>query len=316
VRKILLLLGRIALTVLVAGWVYRRVDWPALRGVLQLAAPANLLAAVGLYGCATAAASTRWRLLLAHQGIAVGWWRTVRLTLTGIFFNLFLLGSIGGDAAKFLGTIRHAPDRKARLALSMVQDRVIGLGALLLLLTGFIAENRATLWSEPALRAIAIGVPVACAVFSLGVAVLWGLSRPNAADSLVLSWDPRKMTLGMMRGIFPMPVFLPALALSLVNQSVVIVGGYLVAHALGLGISFAAAGTVLGLTSLAVSLPITIAGLGVRDGMLLWLLGAFGFKSTAAAIGLSSCLLGLNLVWALAGAIAFYWRTPDDVEAG
>ena len=63
---------------------------------------------------------------------------------------------------------------------------------------------------------------------------------------------------------------------------------------------------MLGFTALALSLPITIAGLGVREGILLWLLAMFGLRETEMAIGLSACLLGISLSWALVGAVAAY----------
>ena len=60
-------------------------------------------------------------------------------------------------------------------------------------------------------------------------------------------------------------------------------------------------------TALALSLPITIAGLGVRDGMIIWMLSAFGFRDMGAAAGVSACMLGAALVLSLAGGLAFYW---------
>jgi len=61
-----------------------------------------------LQGCATVIAAARWRMLLANQGIQLSRRRAVRLTLIGVFFNLFFLGSVGGDAARFAGTLGNA----------------------------------------------------------------------------------------------------------------------------------------------------------------------------------------------------------------
>jgi uncharacterized YccA/Bax inhibitor family protein len=82
----------------------------------------------------------------------------------------------------------------------------------------------------------------------------------------------------------------------------------------GLEIPFPAAAVVLGATALAVSLPLTLVGLGVRDGMLLWLLAAFGFRSTGQAIALSGCLLGVTLFWALVGGVALHLTNPDPAD--
>lgn len=94
---------------------------------------------------------------------------------------------------------------------------------------------------------------------------------------------------------------------SLLLHGLVITAGFLTARAVRIAISLSEAGTVLGVTALALSLPITIAGLGVRDGMLIWLLAIFGFRATGQAISLSICLLSINLFWAFAGGVAFFW---------
>jgi hypothetical protein len=235
-----------------------------------------------------------------------------RLTLTGLFFNLFFLGSAGGDAARFAGTLGHAADRKAKLALSLIQDRLVGLGALLLVLAGFIGMQGPRLWGEPSVRPLAIGVPVACAAFAAAVSALWFLAYPTDAVIGDNSRHWRALSLEAIRVLLPKPVFMRALAFSLTIQVLVIAAAFLAAWAVGIGISFPAAAVVLGVTALALSLPVTVARLGVRDGMLLWLLAAFGFKSPAAPISLSACLLGICLCWAFVGGIAFYWTTQTD----
>jgi uncharacterized membrane protein YbhN (UPF0104 family) len=305
-RKILLI-GRIVATALIAAYIYHRMDWGSLYGALRLTNPAKLVAAVCLQGCTIALAATRWQALLANQGIQLGWPQTARLVLMGLFFNLFYLGSVGGDAAKFVATLPHAPEGKASLALSLVQDRVIGLGALLLLLTGFIAWHFPLLRADRAAQVLAIGVPAACAAYFAVAATWWGLTDSPGTENPTRTSPKRSFIAEALRESFPKAVFLPALILSLLIHGLVIMAGYLAAHAMGIAISFSEAGVVLGVTALVLSLPITIAGLGVRDGMLIWLLAAFGFKSTSAAVGLSSCLLGIALFWALAGCAAFYW---------
>jgi hypothetical protein len=308
--KRLSLIGRLALTVLVIVYVSRRVEWHSLFDSLRLTDPVRLALAVCLQGCATVIAAARWRMLLANQGIQLSRRRAVRLTLIGVFFNLFFLGSVGGDAARFAGTLGNAADRKARLALSLLQDRLIGLGALLLLVTAFIGWERPRLWAEPAIRPLALGVPVICAAYVVLAVVFWifaGAAVTEGGDQPRHWWDS---SLGAIKLSFPKPVLLPAMGLSFLIHTLVLVAGYLTAHAVGIGISFPEVGVVLGLTFFALSLPVTVAGIGVRDGMLLWLLSAVGFKSSAAALSLSACLLGITLLWAAVGGVVFFFLRP------
>ena len=92
--------------------------------------------------------------------------------------------------------------------------------------------------------------------------------------------------------------------LTVANHLLAVLASLLVAHAVGLVISFTEAGIVLGFTAPILTLPITIAGLGVREGILLLLLAIFGFRETEMAIGLSACLLGISLFRARVGAVA------------
>ena len=305
-----MLFGRIAITLLVVGYVYRKVDWGTLAGTLRLTDPARLLLAAAIQGTAAVVAATRWRLLLGEQGIPMAWRQAARLTMIGLFFNVFLLGSIGGDAARFVGAFRHDGRSKARAALSLAQDRVIGLGALLLLLSCALLLFRTILASDRRLEALALVVFGGCAAFLLGAAVLALLGPAKSADRepAALSW--RSVNLDLLRSSFPRRTFGAALGLSLVNHGLSIAAAYEAAHASGIALSPAGAALVLEATALALSLPITVAGLGVRDGMLLWLLGLLGFHDTGSAVRLSACLLGIGLLWALIGGVLFYMPSP------
>jgi hypothetical protein len=305
--KWLIVGGRLTATVLIAAFVYRRINWGGLEGALRSARPVPIACAALLQGGSLALVVTRWRLLLAAQGIGLSWPAAARLSLVGLFFNLVLPGSVGGDAARFLGTVEHAPGRKHRLALSLLQDRIMGLGALLLLLSVFLVTVRPDLVGDRALRSVEVGVPCACAAFFAfaGAFRLLGGSLEAAAGDSPEGWAG--LGLRALSEVFPRRVFLKSLALSLANHAVFVATGWLVANALGIPITYGVAAIVFCVTALALSLPITIAGLGVRDGMIIWMLSDFGFRDTGAAAGVSACMLGVALVWSLAGGLAFYW---------
>lgn len=309
--KTVVLLGRVVVTALIAGYIYRRLDWGSLHEVFLRTDPLKLGAATLLQGCGIALAVTRWRSLLANLGIPLSWPHTARLVLTGLFFNLFYLGSVGGDAARFVGVLPHAPEGKARVAISLAQDRVIGLGALLLMLTCFMAWHFPLLLADRAAHYFAIGVPAACAIFTVMAVFLWNWSSPATAGDAANPGSKWGYFTSVLRSSFPKSAFLPAMFLSVANHLLVALAGFLVAHAIGLAISFTEAGVILGVTSLALSLPITIAGLGVRDGMLIWMLATFGFTVIGEAIALSTCLLGISLFWAFVGGVAFFWPIAD-----
>jgi glycosyltransferase 2 family protein len=305
--KTLVIIGRAVVTALIAGYIYRRLDWSHLYETFLQTDPVKLGAAILLQGCGIALAVTRWRVLLSNLGILLSWPHTARLVLTGLFFNLFYIGSVGGDAARYVGALPHAAEGKARVAISLAQDRVIGLGGLLLTLTCFMAWHFPLLLADRAAHSFVIGVPVACAIFAALTAFLWNWSPPASTGGTPNTGLQWANFTGALRSSFPKRAFLPAMFLTLAIHLLAVLAGFLAAHAVGIAISFTEAGIALGITALALSLPITIAGLGVRDGMLIWMLAIFGFNVIGEAIAMSACLLGINLFWAFAGGVAFFW---------
>src|SRR6185295_5221235 len=99
------------------------------------------------------------------------------------------------------------------------------------------------------------------------------------------------------------PVMLTSLALGLVFNVLSIAVFVVLGAALGLHLSLAAWAVVVGMTSLALLLPVTVAGIGVRDASLVTLLTALG-QDAEAALALSFLLLALTLIGALAGFAA------------
>lgn len=85
------------------------------------------------YVASMAAASARWWWLLARNGIHVRMRSALRLTWIGVFFNNVVPGQTGGDLVKAVYIVRQSPGRRVAAAMSVVVDRVLGLGSLALL---------------------------------------------------------------------------------------------------------------------------------------------------------------------------------------
>ncbi|MGC9455569.1 MAG: lysylphosphatidylglycerol synthase transmembrane domain-containing protein [Phycisphaerae bacterium] len=83
--------------------------------------------------------AVRWWLLLRLQDIQLRLWEAVRLTFVGLFFNMVIPGTVGGDLAKAYYVARHTPGRPAPALLSIFMDRVMGLSGLTLMAAGMLA---------------------------------------------------------------------------------------------------------------------------------------------------------------------------------
>ena len=75
-------------------------------------------------------ASTRWWWLLRVNGLDVRWREVLRFTWIGVFFNNVVPGQTGGDVVKALYIIKRCPDGRVEALMSVIVDRILGLGSL------------------------------------------------------------------------------------------------------------------------------------------------------------------------------------------
>jgi uncharacterized protein (TIRG00374 family) len=95
---------------------------------LLAAAWASILAAVTL-------TIVRWFLLVRAVEIPIPFREALRLGFLGYLLNFFTVGSLGGDAIRAVFVARGNPGRGAAAVATVVVDRIIGLFALVLLVS-------------------------------------------------------------------------------------------------------------------------------------------------------------------------------------
>lgn len=78
-------------------------------------------------------AGTRWWWLLRVNGTDVSLRETLRFTWIGIFFNTVVPGATGGDLIKALYIMKRCPGHRVQVLVSVIVDRVLGLGSLAML---------------------------------------------------------------------------------------------------------------------------------------------------------------------------------------
>lgn len=141
-KKILITLLQIAVTVAVLYWVYHDpVKRAQMVAALQNARYHWIVLAILAYVVVEIAAAYRWGVLLKVQGIHLSVPRLSGLFLIGMFYNQFLPGGTGGDIIKSYFLLKETPDKKAGALLAVVFDRFIGLVALVVI-TGLLIGLR------------------------------------------------------------------------------------------------------------------------------------------------------------------------------
>jgi uncharacterized membrane protein YbhN (UPF0104 family) len=304
--------ARMALCLLVSAvfllLVFRRVDWPLLGRQLTHLRPGWWLAGLLFFGVAYLLGACRWHLMLLLKGLAISRTVTFRSTLIGHFFNTLLLGPAAGDVAKsaFYGRWHRQPVPEILAASWM--DRLAAAGGsvvVALLLLGVLAVEEI----EKLRGKIHFSYPAAGLLLAglAGIsAAAWLLLRFRRAgflartvDALVagvarLAQNPRVALRSVALGALVQLLFSSVLALSL----------QAVAHE---PVPWLRLFWIFPLISAITALPVSMAGLGVREGSALVMLGWFGIPA-AQAVAAALLTLVINLLWAATGGLLFWWE--------
>lgn len=229
----------------------------------------------------------QWHELLGASGVSLTFRQTFRFYFVGLFFNNFLPANIGGDAVKVYDVTRVGSSVYQVIAVTLL-DRLLGIFSLCLL------ASAATIYLVRADGAgpypVYLVLFVACMIPALGFYFFKPLG--NLLRRLVRVIRPLKLDsrmsaildyLGEFKGRKPLVARL--VGLSVIIQTLRVLTHVLVGLSLGITLDF----TVLcqffvfvPLLSLAMIPPITINGLGIREGLGILLFRNAGLGQTDA----------------------------------
>lgn len=226
------------------------------------------IAATFLYISAQLISTLRWRLLL--PGV-LGIRRLFSLYMIGSFFNTFLPGVIGGDAVKAFYLYQITGRNSLTLA-SIFMDRYLGFVVLIAIGT------TAFLFGYKYLQASDIEwlLPLVVLSFIIASLLILGLRLGKRIKILSEFYDYFH-AYRSQKGII-----LKALLLSVLVQLSGIFAVYILALGIGEQIPFLACLIYLPLIILFTTIPISISGLGVREGAFVLFLGIIGVKPEVA----------------------------------
>ncbi len=297
------------------------VDWDELLAQLMSVERSQLLIAGCWLGAAFVLAALRWWILLGVQGALIPLLTVVKLVFAGLFFNLFLPGATGGDIVKAYYVARLAPDgRRARAVLTILIDRLAGMSIFLALVALGTVIYAQTLFASPeVVRVLKVLAYVLCGAALL--VSLWaivfkrGLRAVLARASAQTRWITTLNSLraGLLEHAHQRARSAAALGVSVLVVLATCAAGQALAMGLALNASFAQIAFAIAFVICATSLPISIAGHGVREGAFILVFMALKVHSTGGSNGgtMESALLfsviffGLHLLWGAAGGILF-----------
>jgi len=302
-----LLLLRAALAVGLMVWVLRRLrleevshfSWGHVAwGWLLLAFLFGGLSVLGWAG--------RWWWFLRVYGIRARYRELLRLTLFADFFNLYFLGPLGADGIRLLLLSRSFPERRGAIVGSLILDHIGGLfGGMILYLLFF----RQSGLPETVTNTANLSLLVFAGVSFLGLGVIMEPWLQRVFSQIPgLRWLSAQAE-PIYAGTFRHPWLFSGFAVSSLGSACAYAAYWSAVRALGIQFPLPSMLGLMPLVDAIASLPISISGLGIREGLLVeWLGGQPGIGASQALVAsiLGFAALGL---WGLIGGVWLaLWR--------
>jgi len=287
---------QLAVTAVALYLMSRLVDFGDAARVLSAASPVLVASAIAVYLLGQAMSAFRWWMIGASVGLIDEFSQYLRFYFIGMFFMFFGPSTLGGDVVRSL-YLAEGSGRRARAFNSVLFDRINGL--VVLIAIGAIAFVLFPGYGLP--------LPLLYATVAAGAFLVlgWWLAPTMAALVLPESHRLRRFIeddLGPFwrdRGML-----VRASGVSVLFHLVQIGTQFLVARALGLEIPFSYICVFHPLVSALSAIPITLSGIGLREGGYLFFLVHYGIdRESALAFGI--LWLIVILVNSLVGGLVF-----------
>lgn len=319
---------RLAITIALAAVLLTRVHVMRAAMVLQHVALPFALGACGLMLVVGACSVIRWRILLSALAVSTSLLTIIRLTAISIPWNLVIPGGESGTLVRAALLARQQPTAKGRIWASIVVEHLIlvvaelSVGGIALVLARFPPPQLA-LWLVMlgALNAAMVGLAL---LFLLPISpARLDSIMTNASHALVMPPQLRRVwgritgattsNEPTTRGEWLAPLWqgltcyrghvgalLKTLVVSMGYYAILYAAYWLVASGLGITLDYMDIAWLVALAGVATHLPITVAGVGVREGILIFFLTQRGVTSPTA-LAFAIAILALNIALSLPG---------------
>lgn len=312
-RTLALLLLRILVSAVLVGWLLYSVDWGLLFRSLSGIGLYTIVTVYLISAIALGLATLRWHQLIPNVPLK----RLGIFTLMGVFYAAAIPGQIGGELWKIV-RFTSGQDDSARLAASVLFDKLMGL-------TGQVVASATALWLSLAFWDTDIPMAVSVMVFgSVGAVVITILCLqlpPHIMQRIfalrTIQHQRIQQTTNYLYNLLVSWKYFASQPLTLVSTLLLGAATHLchafmfalLAQAVGISIPFVDWIWISSVVSIMLLLPITVAGLGLREGVLVALLGWFGV-APATAFALSLIVFALYILSAIPGLVLdLSWNT-------
>ena len=302
----LIFLGKLFLTSMLIWLIFRETDIPKFIEITEKVNFYYLLQALFVFFIQYLIATFRWRIISISMGIRSNFFNFLKIFWIGIFFNQALPSNIGGDAFRIFKLNKLKKGILVASACVFI-DRVFGLfflGLILgisLIFTSLTQENDIFLLTSFTLSLI---------VFLGGLILMLAdhlpyVSRFEKFYVLIkhISTNIRKL---MIENYFRNIVSITSICIHLLTFLIFV----FLSQSLNIEIYFSDLVFVISLMLIASAIPISIAGWGVREGIIVFSLSFLGISSEEALS--LSILYGLLLIISSIPGL-FFWSASKRI---
>ncbi|WP_455220056.1 lysylphosphatidylglycerol synthase transmembrane domain-containing protein [Kaarinaea lacus] len=303
-RRPVVIALKVLVTVILISWVLSQVDLDSLTSSISNTNLFYYSLAIASHAIAFIIFSIRWWYLYKTGDSSSKYRDTFKSYYLGLFFNNFLPTGIGGDVVRIL-RLRKLGYNTHILVSSSLMDRMLGLTSILMM--GLVALSITPTFAISTNTKLFISAIAIMAPF--GLLFLFSDYMPRLTNYLSQKFHKGKFTDFILTVVSTLheyrhsrPRILIALIFSIVAQYFIIISYILVGMSLDIDLSIAIYFIIIPTVFLATSLPISVGGLGVREGVIVSLFTLFNVD-TQAAIALSFLYFFIILLISLPGGL-------------
>lgn len=308
---------KISIGVALLAWLLVSVDYRELASAARQGDP--WLLALGLFMMMLSLPVFQaWRLHVLIDGYTQTWATTLRVFFVGAFFNNVLPSNVGGDAVRLVYLQRmRGGNWGAPLALLMLH-RLSGIGVILVVALVYLMFAGSS--TIDALSAISVkGPSLAMMAAAIGLLVVVGIALlfiPGPVRNKVLG-RARKFAGDFVSGWREVSVsaMVWLIVLTVGFQATRLLGFLYVVQYMGQDVGIGELIMVMAVTAVLALVPVTVGALGVMEGSITLMLGAYGVSHPAAvAVALANRMV--LLLSALVGGIVYVTERKELSSAG
>jgi uncharacterized protein (TIRG00374 family) len=305
-KKYLKLFLKIVISALFVVFLFNNSDIKETLSFIAKSNPVIWIIGVLLYVLGQTVCAYKWKLLAGAADFKGNLKDYIDYYFTGMFFNLFLPTTVGGDIVKcYYLSKGDLEKRKAAAIYSVLADRITGITALIWL-AAVVIFLPVSIIVPFAIKLFIFLISLSIIIFAPVFPALCGILKNNSRINNFLS---------DINVYWHSPLLITrALCWSAVFHLIIVVIHILIGYAIGIKVPVLYYFIIYPMSSLAGFLPISFNGIGPREATYIYFLTLIGIKSSAA-LAFGIFWFGIVLMSSLIGGISYLKDKQAGLEA-